>query len=83
MNYRQISSECFEKQAEKYFPLGSRLVEGICNDTGPLVLLEIRAPFYYDGLTVIPAWINYYTHYNVWDEITYPFLNFNGCTVDV
>ena len=21
--------------------------------------------------------------YNVWDEITYPFLNFNGCTVEV
>ena len=20
---------------------------------------------------------------NVWDEITYPFLNFNGCTVEV
>ena len=24
-----------------------------------------------------------YTHYNVWDEITYPFLNFNGATVEV
>ena len=23
------------------------------------------------------------THYNVWDEITYPFLNFNGATVEV
>ena len=21
--------------------------------------------------------------YKVWDEITYPFLNFNGCTVEV
>ena len=26
---------------------------------------------------------NRYNHYKVWDEITYPFLNFNGCTVDV
>ena len=24
-----------------------------------------------------------YTHYNEWDEITYPFLNFNGATVEV
>ena len=24
-----------------------------------------------------------YIHYNVWDEITDPFLNFNGATVEV
>ena len=30
-----------------------------------------------------PAWISNYIHYNVWDEITYPFLNFNGATVEV
>ena len=24
-----------------------------------------------------------HTHHNVWDEITYPFLNFNGATVEV
>ena len=29
-----------------------------------------------------PTWINNYIHYNVWDEITYPFLNFNGATVE-
>ena len=44
---------------------------------------DSRAPFYYHGLTLIPAWINNYIHYKVWDEITYPFLNFNGCTVEV
>ena len=32
---------------------------------------------------LIPAWISNYIHYNVWDEITYPFLNFNGATVEV
>ena len=41
------------------------------------------APFYYHGLTLIPAWISNYTHYNVWDKITYPFLNFNSETVEV
>ena len=34
-------------------------------------------------LTLITAWISNYIHYKVWDEITYPFLNFNGCTVEV
>ena len=30
------------------------------------------------GLTLIPAWISNHIRYKVWDEITYPFLNFNG-----
>ena len=40
-------------------------------------------PFYQHGLTLIPAWICNHIHYKVWDEITYPFLNFNGATVEV
>ena len=39
--------------------------------------------FYKYVLTLIPAWISNYILYNVWDEITYPFLNFNGATVEV
>ena len=34
-------------------------------------------------LTLISACISNYVHYNVWDEITYPFPNFNGGTVEV
>ena len=30
-----------------------------------------------------PACISSHTHYTVYDEITYSFPNFNGCTVDV
>ena len=41
---------------------------------GPLLLI---------GLTLILAWINNHTPGKMWDEITYPFLNFNGCTVEV
>ena len=41
-----------------------------------------RAPFYLNGLTLIPAWVSNYIHYNVWDEITYTFLNFNGATIE-
>ena len=34
-------------------------------------------------LGFIPAWISNYIYYKVWDEIAYPFLNFNGATVEV
>ena len=27
------------------------------------------------------AWISNHIHYKVWDEITYPFLNFNGANI--
>ena len=45
--------------------------------------LVTRGRFYYHGLNLIPAWISNYIHYNVWYEITYPFLNFNGATGEV
>ena len=35
------------------------------------------------GLTLIPAWIINHMLSETWDEITYPFINFNGCTVEV
>ena len=31
--------------------------------------------------TLIPAWISNHVHHKLWDEINYPFINFNGCTV--
>ena len=45
--------------------------------------LNNSSPFYWYGLTLIPAWISNHTPGKVWDEITYPFLNFNGATVEV
>ena len=44
---------------------------------------NISSPFYYLGLTLIPAWINNHAQSKVWDGITYSFLNFNGATVEV
>ena len=38
-------------------------------------------PFYQHGLTSIPEWISNHMPNKVWDEITYPFPNFNGGTV--
>ena len=46
-------------------------------------LSSSSGPFYQYGLTLIPAWTSNYIPYNVWDETTYPFLNFNGATVEV
>ena len=40
-------------------------------------------PFYWHGLILIPAWISDYIHYEIWDENSYPFLNFNSVTVEV
>ena len=34
-------------------------------------------------LTWISSWIGNYSHYKMWDEITYPFPNFNGVTIEV
>ena len=47
------------------------------------VCCGISSPFYQHGLTLIPAWISNYVHCKMWDEITYPSPNFNGCTVEV
>ena len=48
-----------------------------------LLQLDPSGPFYLHGLTLIPAWMSNHTSSKVWDEITYPFLNFNGATVEV
>ena len=42
-----------------------------------------RAPFHKHCINLIPTWINNYMISKVWDEITYPFQNFNGATVQV
>ena len=42
-------------------------------------ILNNTTNLYYTSHT----WISNYIHYNMLEEITYPFLNFNGATVDV
>ena len=45
---------------------------------------DISGPFCGHGFNFnFAAWKINYVHYNVWDEITYPFLNVNGATVEV
>ena len=40
-------------------------------------------PIYQHRLTLIPAWIGNQMPSKMWNEITYPYPNFNGCTVFV
>ena len=49
---------------------------------GQGLILMIWVPFYLFGLTLIPAWYKYISS-KVWVEITFPFPNFNGCTIEV
>ena len=42
----------------------------------------VRSSLLLTWINLIPK-ISNYAHYEVWDEITYPFLNYNGCTIDV
>ena len=46
-------------------------------------LMMTRNPIYQHGLTLISAWMSNYNHYKVWDEITYPFPNFNNATIEI
>ena len=45
--------------------------------------LASRGLFYQHGITSIPAWMSNRISSKVWDEITYPFPNFNGAAVEV
>ena len=67
---------------------------GAANETSSCVLHDtlrtrfrriqfaIWGHFYKHGLTSIPTWMSNHMPSKDWDEITYPFPNFNGCTVD-
>ena len=46
-------------------------------------VLKAEYSFYEHGLTLIPAWINDHMPGNGWYGITYPFPNFNGCTIEL
>ena len=42
-----------------------------------------RDPFYLDGITLVPTWMNNYIQFKMCDELIYPFPNVNGATVEV
>ena len=52
-------------------------------DYGSATGRQTRSASYLDGLTLIPAWISNPMPSKGCDEITYPFPNFNGATVEV
>ena len=46
-------------------------------------LLGHLGPLLLTWINFIPAWISYHLPSKVWDEITYAYSNFNGCTIEV
>ena len=38
-------------------------------------------PFHQHGLALMSAWITNHMHSKVWENITYPFTNFNSATI--
>ena len=48
-----------------------------------IFLSSYRDHFYWHGLSLISAWISNHMPDKVWDEITYPFSNFNCAAVEV
>ena len=67
-------------------PLGRLIFNmGIAIPGKTIFLIETApcSPFYWHGLTQIPACKSNFIQYKVWDELIYPFLNFNAETVEV
>ena len=47
------------------------------------IYLHMHPKSFDAGLTEISSWISSYIHYKVWDEIFYPFPNFNSAAVSL
>ena len=83
----QVVQPCMWQQSGFRWPNGQAMLlcNGHCSDTwsywNRMGLVLIRG-LYYHGSTLPPAWISHNMSCKVWDEITYPFPNFNGCTVE-
>ena len=53
-------------------------------DGGVIVFFTDRIhPLLFKWFNFIPEWISNYTHFKGWDEISYPFPNFEGAPVQV
>ena len=75
VDYFSLDVEGFELQVIRTIPWN--LVRYKCHK----VLLTC-APFYSHRLTIIPATVRNHISSRVWDEIAYPFPNFNCTTVE-
>ena len=53
-----------------------------CNITTPHTTDTTRGPFLLTGINLLD-WISSYIHYKAWGEMTYPFSDFNDCTVKI
>ena len=79
----QRKSNMIKKQSMKrvissysYLPISGNVLHG--KEVFIQLLSNARGPFNQHDLTSTTAWISYHPYCKVWDEITYPFPNFNG-----
>ena len=89
-----IIPECDDALASGTYPSCSSLPKAMANHriicelhtAADLSVLKGVARVLYHGQVMIrniPAWISNHMLSKVWDEVTYPFPNSNGCTVEV
>ena len=71
LSHRSLSARARNKHIERFLNLINKFI------------YNLGFLFFKPGLTLIPACIRNYIHDKVWDEITYPFTNFNRVTIDV
>ena len=65
-----------------YYCKSENIPDGKNNERG-FIKSHHWAHVYQHGLTFIQARISIHTSSNLWDGITYPFLKFKGCAVEV
>ena len=89
MVFDKIIQGCIHRISAKWTGRNAPDV-GISFDMLTRFPLSTRDKFEFDDLgPILLTWFNFNPsmdnciHYKVWDEITYPFLNFNGPTVEV
>ena len=63
----QLLLGCLENSQLKFLMVHPKMVQ-----VSVINYVAARGPFYYHGLSLIPACISNYNHYKVWDEIAFP-----------
>ena len=76
VGYKMMSDICSRRHC------GNLLIKTVMREM--LICHDVNTdPYYWHGLSLIPTWINIYTPTKVWGNISYPFINSNGCTVEI
>ena len=78
---KQYFISCFIFRQEISFPF--QWYEALYEAYNLKIILQIHHHGYYNLWLLLLTWLSNHMPSKVWDEITYPFLNVNGCSVEV